>query len=151
MKKETKKLIENIVSYVITVAIIIAIPVLTGVIIYREFQHRNEVVKLIWDIGDARAEADSYEAISEILEELYEEKNAEVKELRKLKEMKSHSVYIKVEDDGDFELIWKDDGGWNYLQTLGGIVVEERCFGFVDEQFIDGFLGGRLVEFYKIP
>jgi hypothetical protein len=151
MKKETKKLIENIVSYVVAVAIIIAIPVLTGVIIYREFQHKREVVNLLREIGDARAEADSYEVISEIFEELYEEKNAEVKELRKLKEMKSHRVYIKVEDDGDFELIWKDDKGWNYLQILGGIVVEEKCFGFVDEQFIDGFLGSRLVEFYEIP
>jgi len=142
MKEETKKLIEDIISYVVAVAIIIAIPVLTGVIICRDFQHRKEVTSLIWEIGDARAEAETYGAINEMLIDLLDEKNQQLSEL-----LTSNRIYVKVENDGDFELIYKNQLGWNYLRMLGGIVVEERCFGDVKEEFILIFLGERITEF----
>lgn len=96
MKKEKMKLIDSIISYVVAVAMIIAIPVLTGVIIYREFQHRNEVANLLWEIGDAGAEADSYEVTSEILGELYEEAKEDLEKLR-LK-------YEKLIDSNEFNV-----------------------------------------------
>lgn len=136
MKKETKKTIENILSYVLVFLFLAVVPFLTGIIFKVKEEAMADREQLIYELYEARTEAETYEALSEVFAELYEEAKEEVVH-----------TYIKIEDDGDFELIYKNQLGWNYLQTLGGIVVEERCFGNVREEFILIFLGKRITEF----
>lgn len=154
MKEETKKLIENILNYVLVVIMLLAIPISVGLVYNNEQRHLQDQIDLMWELSDLRADTAKEWAEAETAYEFVERiHEMEIEHLTEMYEARTQTgrVYIKVENDGDFELIWKDDGGWNYLQTLGGIVVEERCFGFVDKQFIDGFLGGRLLTFYEIP
>ena len=153
MKEQTKKLIESIIGYIIAIVIIAMIPILVCIMVNNnanwQRRYKNLYEDYLIDQVEWTEEWTEMDTASEFIERLHQ---MEIEHLTELYEVKTQvsRVYITVENDGDFELIWKDDGGWNYIQTLGGVVVEERCFGFVDEHFIDGFLDGRLATFYEI-
>ncbi len=60
-------------------------------------------------------------------------------------------AYIKMEEDGDYELIGQNESGRYYVQVLGGNVVEVRSFiDGTTEQDVISFLGERITEFERM-
>lgn len=145
MKKETKKLIDNIINYVLAFVVIVSIPALIVITINERVQRYADREQFIYELYEVRLEAEAYEAVNEMLIDLYEENKEELDELRE--DLKPNHIYIKIEDDGDYEIFWKNKTGWNYKQKMGGFIVDERSYGYIDESSIIIAIGERISDF----
>ena len=146
MKKETKKLIDSIISYILIILIVIAIPVSVITLISEKGKASAEREQFIYELYEARLEAETYEAVNEMLIDLYEEAKEDLEKLR-LK-------YEKLIDSNEFnvqQIISDFDDAFDYYFNYESYLERNPDVSF--EQYLqlrNPELYARLLEYGKL-